>query len=92
MSKVFHIYPVVIIMYVCCLLTLIRYIANLFALLNDENKHYHTQWQWMMDELTSAKKNGEKVSECVMLHSNARQEGHKLSHTPGGLELPWGGV
>ena len=33
----------------------------MFAILNDENKHYLAQWGWMMEELASAKENGEKV-------------------------------
>ena len=67
----------------------LRYIANLFALLNDGNKHYHTQWQWMIDELTSAKQKGEKVSERAVTQAPDKRVSHLSMSFPtsGGLKL-----
>ena len=40
----------------------LRYAANIYAFLNDDNEHYSMQWKWMINELSSARENGEKVS------------------------------
>ena len=61
----------------------------MFALLNDGNKHYHTQWQWMIDELTSAKQKGEKVSERAVTQAPDKRVSHLSMSFPtsGGLKL-----
>jgi hypothetical protein len=51
------------------------------------------QWQWMMDELTSAKQNGEKVSHCVATQTSDKKGISFHTHLVGlVLELPRGKV
>ena len=49
------------------LLCIWRYSANLFTILNNENKHYWMQWHWLVGELSKAQRNGEKVRRTIIL-------------------------
>ena len=40
----------------------LRYQANFYSLLNDQNEHYDIQIKWLMDTMEQAEKNQEMVN------------------------------